>query len=140
MVDYLLKPIEFSRFLQAIQKINRNRSIATEAVELPGGKAAFHFFNVDKRQVKVYLDDILFIESLTEYVKIHTAQQYLVTKLQIGEFETLLASPGLLRVHKSYIINLDKITAYSANQIEIGSHQIPIGRTYKELIMKHLKL
>jgi len=95
---------------------------------------------VDKRQVKVNLGDILYIESLKEYVKIHTADQYLVTKLQIGEFESLLASLYFLRVHKSYIINLDKVTAYSANLIEIGSHQIPIGRTYKELIMKYLKL
>ncbi len=140
VVDYLLKPIEFSRFLQAIQKINRNRPVSGEVLESAGGKGTFHFFNVDKRQVKVYFDDILYIESLKEYVKIHTAQQYLVTKLQIGEFETLLASPRLLRVHKSYIINLDKVTAYSANLIEIGTHQIPIGRTYKELIMKHLKL
>ena len=123
VVDYLLKPIEFSRFLQAIQKINRNRSIATEAVELPGGKGAFHFFNVDKRQVKVYLDDILFIESLKEYVKIHTATQYLVTKLQIGEFETLLASPRLLRVHKSYIINLDKVTAVSYTHLDVYKRQ-----------------
>jgi len=140
VVDYLLKPIEFSRFLQAIQKINKNPPFIAEAVEVHTRKDSFHFFNVDKRQVKVNLADILCIESLKEYVKIHTADQYLVTKLQIGEFESLLASPYFLRVHKSYIINLDKVTAYSTNLIEIGNHQIPIGRTYKELIMKYLKL
>ena len=139
VVDYLLKPIEFSRFLQAIQKIKSNAPPTVEPVDGSSRKDSFHFFNVDKRQVKVYDDDILFIESLKEYVKIHTPQHHLVTKLQIGEFESLLASPNLLRVHKSFIINLDKVTAYSANLIEIGSHQIPIGRTYKELIMKHLK-
>jgi len=139
VVDYLLKPIEFSRFLQAIQKIKINDPLAIEHVDVSTRKDAYHFFNVDKRQVKVYLDDILFIESLKEYVKIHTAQKYLVTKLQIGEFESLLTLPNLLRVHKSFIINLDKVTAFSANLIEIGDHEIPIGRTYKELIMKHLK-
>ncbi|HZV69976.1 MAG TPA: LytTR family DNA-binding domain-containing protein [Saprospiraceae bacterium] len=139
VVDYLLKPIEFSRFLQAIQKIKRNHTTISEPAEGNPRKDSFHFFNVDKRQVKVFLDDILYIESLKEYIKIHTHENYLLTKLQIGEFESLLASPNLLRVHKSYIINLNKVTAYSANLIEIGKHQIPIGRTYKEFIMKHLK-
>lgn len=139
VVDYLLKPIEFSRFLQAVQKIKKNETIATEQVDVSTRKGAFHFFNVDKRQVKVYLDDILYIESLKEYVKIHTTQLNLVTKIQIGEFESLLPLPNFLRVHKSFIINIDKVTAYSANAIEIGDHEIPIGRTYKELIMKHLK-
>ena len=139
VVDYLLKPIEFSRFLQAIQKIKSNGPAIVQSVEISERKELFHFFNVDKRQVKVNLDDILFIESLKEYVKIHTTQNYLVTKLQIGEFASLLALPNLLRVHKSFIINLDKVTAYSASLIEIGSHQIPIGRTYKELIMGRLK-
>ena len=139
VVDYLLKPIEFSRFLQAIQKIKKNESIAAEQADASTRKGAFHFFNVDKRQVKVYLEDILYIESLKEYVKIHTTQQNLVTKIQIGEFESLLPLPNLIRVHKSFMINLDKVTAYSANAIEIGDHEIPIGRTYKELITKHLK-
>ena len=139
VVDYLLKPIEFSRFLQAIQKIKKNETITAEQADVSTRKGAFHFFNVDKRQVKVYLEDILYIESLKEYVKIHTTQQKLVTKIQIGEFESLLPSPNLIRVHKSFMINLDKVTAYSANAVEIGDHEIPIGRTYKELITKHLK-
>ncbi|MFZ1676724.1 MAG: LytTR family DNA-binding domain-containing protein [Saprospiraceae bacterium] len=139
VVDYLLKPIEFSRFLQAIQKIKKNNLTISEPVEGTARKDSFHFFNVDKRQVKVFLDDILYIESMKEYVKIHTSENYLLTKLQIGEFESLLAASNLLRVHKSFIINLDKVTAYSANLIEIGRHQIPIGRTYKEFIMKYLK-
>lgn len=139
VVDYLLKPIEFNRFLQATQKIQKNVPASPQPAAANSRKDSFHYFNVDKRQVKVYLADILYIESLKEYVKIHTAQQYLMTKLQIGEFESLIASPNFLRIHKSYIINLDKVTAYSANLVEIGSHQIPIGRTYKELIMQYLK-
>lgn len=140
VVDYLLKPIEFSRFLQAVQKINRPLSIPAEVVVNTPAKEPFYYFNVDKRQVKVYLKDILFIESLKEYVKIHTPKNYLVTKFQIGEFEALLDTPNLLRVHKSFIVNLDKVTAYSASAIEIDAHTIPIGRTYKELIMKQLKV
>lgn len=140
VVDYLLKPIEFSRFLQAIQKIKKNKPVVPESQGEVASQGDYHFFNVDKRQVKVYLDDILFIESLKDYVKIHTANNYLVTKLQIGELESLLSSKPMMRVHKSYIINVNKISAYSANSIEIGQHQIPIGRTYKELIMQHLRI
>ena len=137
VVDYLLKPIEFNRFLQAIQKINRNQPLAGS--EVPVQKDPFHFFNVDKKQVKVKINDILYIESLKDYVKIHTAKNYLVTKLQIGELESLLSSAHLLRVHKSYIINLDKVSAYSAGHVEIEGHEIPVGRSYKELVMKQLK-
>jgi DNA-binding LytR/AlgR family response regulator len=140
VVDYLLKPIEFSRFLQAIQKIRKNVSVAPSSSETPSPKSSFHFFNVDKRQVKVSLDEILFVESIKDYVKIHMMDKYLVTKMQIGEFETAVPQLNLLRVHKSYIINKDKISAYSANHIEIGNHHIPIGRTYKELILQRLKI
>jgi len=137
VVDYLLKPIEFNRFLQAIRKINRNQPIA--GVAILAQKDHFHFFNVDKKQVKVFIKDILYIESLKDYVKIHTIKNHLVTKLQIGELESLLASANLFRVHKSYVINLDKVSAYSASYIEIDGHEIPVGRSYKELVMKQMK-
>ncbi|MDQ3016784.1 MAG: LytTR family DNA-binding domain-containing protein [Bacteroidota bacterium] len=137
VVDYLLKPIEFSRFLQAIQKVNRNQLSAVP--ESAAQKDPFHFFNVDKKQVKVYLKDIQYIESLKDYVKIHTGNNYIVTRLQIGELDTLLVSSNLFRIHKSFVINLDKVSAYSASHIEIDGHEIPIGRSYKELVMKELK-
>ena len=137
VVDYLLKPIEFSRFLQAIQKLKKNQPIVS--IESSTQKDAFHFFNVDKKQVKVFIKDILYIESLKDYVKIHTAKNYLVTKLQIGELESLLASANFLRIHKSYVINVDKVSAYSATHVEIDGHEIPVGRSYKELVIKQLK-
>ena len=137
VVDYLLKPIEFNRFLQAIQKINRNQPLAL--VEATTRKDPYHFFNVDKKQVKVFINDILYIESLKDYVKIHTIKNYIVTRLQIGELESLLVSSNLFRIHKSFVINLDKVTAYSASHIEIDGHEIPVGRSYKELVMKQLK-
>ena len=137
VVDYLLKPIEFNRFLQAIQKINRNQPLAL--VEASTRKDPYHFFNVDKKQVKVFINDILYIESLKDYVKIHTVKNYIVTRLQIGELESLLVSSNLFRIHKSFVINLDKVSAYSASHIEIDGHEIPVGRSYKELVMKQLK-
>ena len=139
MVDYLLKPIEFSRFLQAVNKITDDKPSSVPKADISKSKDAYHFFNVDKRQVKVYHDEILFIESLKEYVRIHTAENTLTTKVPIGELESILSSSNYTRIHKSYIINLDKISAYSASEIEIGDIKLPIGRTYKELVMKQLK-
>jgi DNA-binding LytR/AlgR family response regulator len=140
VVDYLVKPIEFSRFLQAIHKLRKDNPEGSSIVENLTDKSGFHYYNVDKRQVRIFDDDILFAESLKEYLRIYTAHHSIVTKLQIGELESMLNMPKLVRVHKSYIVNLDKVTAYSANAIEIDAHQIPIGRTYKEMLMKYLKV
>jgi DNA-binding LytR/AlgR family response regulator len=137
VTDYLLKPIEFSRFLQAIQKVTKSDRVAATVATTQ--KDPFHFFNVDKKQVKVYLKDIDYVESLKDYIKIHTGTKYIVTKLQIGELDSLLSSANLFRIHKSFMINLDKVTAYSASHVEIGGQEIPIGRSYKELVMKQLK-
>ncbi len=137
VVDYLLKPIEFSRFLQAIQKISKNQPIV--GIDASIQKDTYHFFNVDKKQVKIYLNDISYIESLKDYVKIHTGKNSIVTRLQIGELEKLLVTSNLFRIHKSYVVNLDKVSAYGASHIEIDGHEIPIGRSYKELVMKELK-
>lgn len=132
VVDYLLKPIEFERFLQAIQKVKtengRNNSSRSEApTEEP-----FRFFRVNKRNVKVLLKDIIYIESLKEYVRIYTEQNTIVTKFQIGELQRTLAITDLLRIHRSYVVAKNKITAFSATEVEIDGKSLPIGRTYRE--------
>lgn len=126
VVDYLLKPIEFSRFLKAISKVFelQKRSNVSER--------EFLFFNVDKKQVKVFLDEIDYIESLKDYVKIHLNGKHIVTKFQIGELERILENKMFLRVHKSFIINKNKLAVISATEVEVGKKNIPIGRTYKE--------
>jgi DNA-binding LytR/AlgR family response regulator len=137
VVDYLLKPIEFNRFLQALQKVKKNTAsspVVTDVLDPP-----FQYFNVDKKQVKVRMDDVLFVESLKEYIRIHTAQGRLVTKVPIGEAEALFAPHGFIRVHKSYIVNLQKVTAFGATVIDVEGHSIPIGRSYKELVMQRLQ-
>lgn len=133
-VDYLLKPVAFSRFLQAVQKVfDRSRAVESPVANAPlPSQRSFHFFNVDKKQVKVFSDEILYIESLKSYICIHLKDRKICTKFQIGELERILEADIFLRVHKSYIVNAGMITAYSAGEIEIGNIQIPIGRIYKE--------
>lgn len=130
VVDYLLKPVEFSRFLKAVNKIQAASSEVVSTIE----KKPYHFFNVNKKKVKVDEADILFIESLKEYVRIYTPKQQLVTKYQIGEIANILDSKHFLRIHRSYIIALDKISAFSSTHIEIGRHALPIGRSYKNTV------
>ncbi len=130
VVDYLLKPIEFSRFLQAIHKVYERAGASIKGDGLSERK--FQFFNVDKKQVKVFFHEILYIESLKDYVKIHLADKHIVTKFQIGEMEKMLEKSMFLRVHKSFIINVNKVSSVTASELEIGKALIPIGRTYKD--------
>lgn len=137
VVDYLLKPIEFSRFLQAANKV---------ALQHPGpvGQGAvqqrpYRFFNTNKRQVKVFLDEILYVESLKEYARIATPGKEVVVKYQIGALEGLLKEAGLMRIHRSYLAALHKIEAYTATEVEIGGRKLPVGRSYRELVGRALE-
>lgn len=139
VIDYLLKPIEFSRFLQAINKTfaQHPEKITKETRE--SSERKFHFFVADKKRHKIYFDEILYVESLKDYVKIHTLAKSIVTKFQIGEIEQLLEDQNFLRIHKSFIVNLDHLTAFNANEVEIGKINLPIGRTYAELFKKKIE-
>lgn len=140
VLDYLLKPIEFSRFLMAVNKLKHlneidqvNNSTST-ASERP-----YLFFNVSKKKVKMFLDEILYIESLKEYVRIISREKSILTKFQLGEIEDLLNKNNFLRIHRSFIVAKNKIDAFTATDVEINGKQIPIGRSYKELVIASLE-
>lgn len=136
VVDYLLKPIEFNRFVMAVNKL-KDRDTADVPVLAPAAvmERAALFFNVGKKRVKVYIDEILFIESLKEYIRITTKDRAILTKLQLGQIEEMLARNGFLRIHRSFLVARNKIDAFSATDVEISGKLIPIGRSYKEQVM-----
>ncbi|MFN0276584.1 MAG: LytR/AlgR family response regulator transcription factor [Chitinophagales bacterium] len=136
IVDYLLKPIEFSRFLSAVNKLKTETSTLLPPVQNTERK--YYLFNVDKKFVKVFADEILYIESLKEYVKIITPSKAIVTKFQIGELENYLADENFLRIHRSYLIAKNKVQTFSTIEVEIGDKKIPIGRNFKEGVLKAL--
>jgi DNA-binding LytR/AlgR family response regulator len=138
VVDYLLKPIEFSRFLMAVNKVKEKEQPDQPAVAATATERASLFFNVSKKKVKVYIDEILFIESLKEYIRITTKEKTILTKFQLGQIEELLAANGFLRIHRSFLVARHKIDAFSATEVEINGLQIPIGRSYKELVIASL--
>lgn len=137
VVDYLLKPVSFNRFLAAVNKL-KARPGAEVLFPVPSystSERLYLFVNVNKKRIKVYLDEILYIESKKEYIKIVTAQNSYLTKFQLGEIEEQLAKNNFLRVHRSFIVSKEKVQAFSTSEIEVGGVQIPIGRSYKELVM-----
>lgn len=140
IADYLLKPIEFSRFVTAVnkarQQIEANRMIKSPQ---PANDRTFLFFNVGKKKVRIFLDEILYIESLKEYIKIVSKDKSILTKFQLGQTEELLQNNNFLRVHRSFIVAKDKIDAFTATDVEIGGKLIPIGRSYKEQVYTRLE-
>lgn len=139
-VDYLLKPIFFERFFQAIQKFLKQSHTAFVAVKEENDvKIPNHIFvNKAKKQIKVVFDDILYIESLKDYIKIHLRKDTLMVKESISAFEKRVDN-RFIRLHRSYIVNSEKITAYTKNDVEIGQIEIPIGNNYKDNMLPFLK-
>ena len=139
VVDYLMKPIAFSRFLKAVNKLERPAATAsTEISPALATERPFRFFNVNKTMVKVFYDEILYIESLKDYSKIVTTEEHIVTRGQIGEMETLLQGHNFLRIHRSYLVNVANIKTFSATDINVGKQDLPIGRSYKEMVKQAL--
>jgi DNA-binding LytR/AlgR family response regulator len=142
VVDYLLKPFGFPRFLAAVNKLTADGRRQTVdgpvTVHQPPSTVSrtFHFYNENKRQVKVFNDEILYVESLKEYVKIYLLNgKSVVTRFQLGEFEAHLKDQNLLRIHRSYLVAKDKIEAFSALEVEVGGVKLPIGRSYQGVVM-----
>ena len=132
-VDYLLKPFSLERFVRAVNKITDE----TDAPPAPATHTgdAFLYFRSDRKMVKVMLDEIIYIESLKDYIRIvRTGQQPLVVKQPISIVEEMLPDNLFIRIHRSYIISLKKITAYTQNDVELHGVEIPIGKLYKHRI------
>jgi len=138
-VDYLLKPFSFERFLQAVNKakeqLQRRESISpppTPSVSEP----SFFTVKVDGKLQKIFLDDILFIEGLKEYIRIHCVSDRYVTLESLKKLEQSLPSEQFIRVHKSYIVAKDKVATLNGNMLEIGSSKIPLSRSKRETVIQ----
>jgi DNA-binding LytR/AlgR family response regulator len=140
VVDYLLKPYSFERFLKAVGKISNDHSSAgAKSISKPTQEKAFIFVKGNKQLQKIYIDEILFLESQRDYLKFTMPGQEAITRQTIAYYEQLLPAQKFLRVHRSYIIAIDKITAVEANRILLGNSAIPIGRNYKQHVHEVLK-
>ena len=140
VIDYLLKPIEFSRFLKAVNKIEQHRETVLPVKPAAAvAERVYLLFIVGKKKVKVFLDEILYIESMKEYIRVNTKSKSVLTKFKLSQVDGLLRENNFLRIHRSFIVAKDKIEAFSATEVEVGGKRLPIGRSYKELVLSVLE-
>jgi len=141
VVDYLLKPISFQRYFKSITKFLKQDFAKPEeeshSEEQRTKKDSIYVY-ADKKNHKVFLNDILYLESLKDYVRIYTEDRNLITKSTISNYIELLPD-NFLRIHRSFIVNKSKISAYTTQDVEIGSKEIPIGVSYKKEVGDNLK-
>ncbi len=139
-LDYLLKPISFERFLKAIQKytelhptkkttLSQERLLTSDSI----------YIRADRKMVKINLAEILYVESTGDYLKFHTSAKVWVTRDSLSEYEEKLPTTSFLRIHRSFIINLKHIQAYTHEFIEIENQALPISRSYKNEVLEKLK-
>ena len=143
VVDYLLKPITFERFLKSVNKYyevanNENPSNPLSA-EINTADEPFIYVKENKRVIKVFLNEILYVEGLSEYVQIHTDKKKIITKTSMTNMEEKLTSEGFIRIHKSFIVSKSKIEAFTAQSIEVPGKELPIGRSYKNAVQEALQ-
>ncbi len=138
-LDYLVKPVTFERFLRAVHKVKRvmGQEVATVVPEYKGNPDAFVYVKVNKAMQKILISEVLYIESWKDYVKIFlTTGENIMARQSISSMENMLSSHHFLRVHRSYMISMSKITGYNNSEILIAEKQIPIGRLYKQQVME----
>jgi len=140
VVDYLLKPVTFERFLKAINKLSPPGSLKAEPLPVADEKKndAFVYVRADRKMVKVMLDNINYIESMKDYVKIFTNAGVIITKQSISSVEAMLPGKNFLRIHRSFIVSLRKIKTFTSELIEIDKAELPIGKLYRPIVTKVL--
>jgi DNA-binding LytR/AlgR family response regulator len=139
VIDYLVKPISFERFMQAVNKADRLLSKAQEKeprLKDTPDENEFIFIKTDKQLSKVFLNDILYIESMQNYCRIITSKETLTTLVPLKKVDEILPCESFIQVHKSYIVSKSKIEAIVGNQVIIGSHKIPIARSLKDEVFQ----
>ena len=141
VLDYLLKPIPFERFLTAVNKYFQqvNNEGTNAAVSSSQANEDYFYLSVDKRMVKVMVKDILYIESQRDSIRIKTLQDELLVHRNISFAEQKLSSDQFIRIHRSFIVSISKIEAYNTTVVVVGGKELPIGRNYKNEVAKVLK-
>lgn len=134
-VDYLLKPVRFERFLRAVDKAFPGKSNEIDALETgtddkkPVQK--FIYLRIDRKLVKILLSDILYIESDRDYVKVFTVEKRLVTRQTISSIEAMLSDNEFVRIHRSFVVNIQRIKSFNHEIVEIGTKELPVGKLFR---------
>ncbi|HWB27947.1 MAG TPA: response regulator transcription factor [Chitinophagaceae bacterium] len=133
VTDYLLKPIEFERFLTAVNKVKKARNDKQKSVDEQPIKD-YLFLSVQKKKVKISFSEIVYIESQREYIKVVTTKAEYISKMGTHEIEAVLPASLFRRIHRSFIVSVSKIESYTAEMVEVNGTSIPVGRAYRGVI------
>jgi len=140
VVDFLLKPYSFDRFLRAVHKVldleQRTQLLSKEPTITQTDR--FLYVRADRKMVKVMVDDIQYIESLKDYLRIFVGDHQVITKQTISALEEMLPEHDFMRIHRSFIVSLKKIDSYNQHAVFIGKTELPVGPLYKQEIKKRL--
>jgi DNA-binding LytR/AlgR family response regulator len=144
-VDYLLKPISLERFLKAVNKVMETSLKAADNIDnnydqQKNSQSAFINLRADRKNIKILLDDILYVESLKDYIKVVTTRRNIITKQAISSIEEALPKNNFVRIHRSFIVAINKIESFTSDTIEIAKHELPISRMYRHEVEKLLKV
>jgi DNA-binding LytR/AlgR family response regulator len=138
VIDYLLKPISYERFSKTIDKIIDGKIFKTNASDIKPLSREYIFIRSDSKFLRISFSDIIYIEGMKDYLKIHTSEHTIVTHQTMVEMENILPSGQFLRIHKSYIVAIAQIKAVFGNSIDMGKTMLPIGLNYKERVMSFI--
>ncbi|MDX1638298.1 MAG: LytTR family DNA-binding domain-containing protein [Balneolaceae bacterium] len=134
-VDYLMKPVSFPRFAEALERFEDMKRQHT-ATQPDDGL----FVTVDRKKKKIFLDEIRYVESLKDYIRIVGDRENVITRETTSDFEERLPNNRFLRIHRSYIINMTRITTVTHDKITLGDTKLPVGRSYKQDVRQALGL
>ncbi len=137
VVDYVLKPLTLERVTKSLCKVVDAKSLREVATHSLPDSSEHIFLKENKRNVRVNISEILYLESVKDYVKVVTKDKTIVTKENLSHFEKILNSTNFVRIHRSFIVAVNHVDAFSCSAVEIGKLEIPIGRLYKESSLKH---
>ncbi len=134
VIDYLLKPISYDRFQRAVDKF-----LNLESKKNEGRADKFIYLNINKKVYKIFVNEILYAESIKDYLTIHTTSGDIIAKHTISAFELLLPQEEFIRIHRSFIVSLSRIKGFNAHSIDIGTKELPIGQNYHKRVFEKLK-
>ena len=134
-LDYLVKPISFERFLKAAHKAKEYYELRSKNQKAGDGKADHIFIKVDGRLVKIFFEDILFVEALQNYIAVHTKDKKYISYLTLHGLSEFLPPAFFIKTHKSFIVSINKVISIEGNNLKIGSHQVPMSRSLKEYVI-----
>lgn len=132
-IDYLLKPISFERFVKSVNKFFDRKTVGAQSGSDKHDSASdFLYVKVDRKVHKILMSDIVYIESLDEYVKVHLLDTILITRENISSLEQKLSKNSFVRIHRSFIVSVKRVTSLSSEGVELGKKLLPFGRAYKQ--------